>query len=103
MGNHVALVNSEIALSDVNFNNLYWMSDPTFHLLKFSEIWAQAKSLFSSTNWKPARRGAWEVKSSHKAKWLCRRTLPSKGSEADWCKNKWHYEKRLAHFKRIVV
>jgi len=27
MGSHVALVNSEIALSDVNFNNLYWMSD----------------------------------------------------------------------------
>lgn len=95
-----------------NFWNSFWghrfqqsvMNDwTTFYLLKSAEIWAQAKSLPSSANWKPAGRGAWEIKSGSKTKRLCCRPLPSNGSEADWCKDKWYYEKRLAYFKRSVA
>ena len=50
----------------------------------YVEVWAETASIPSSAHWKHGRRRAREISSSHKAKRLCSRTLPTKSPETYW-------------------
>ena len=69
----------------------------------FAEVWTQAKSVSSPINRKLTWRRARGFKCRNNIKRLCGGALPSRDSEADWCKDQWHSQKRLAHVERNIA
>lgn len=94
---YILLFNSDCHCSNDIWNTCWQIA--TFH---FSEIWAQAESLPTSIDGKLAWGGAWEINTGYKTKWLCSRALSIENPKADWWKDQWYYQERLAHSQRSL-